>query len=70
MASVDVQAPEKCKFPTKILESKYQRKGEKFECKNGKMFLHQSNIVRHLNTCRGSQKKQLFKCSVSETVSV
>ena len=58
---------QKCKFPPKILESKYQRKREKFECKKcGKMFSHQSNVVRHGSTCRGSQEKELLKCSVCQ----
>ena len=57
----------RCKFPPKILESKYQHKGEKFECKKcSKIFLHQSNVVRHVNTCRGLQEKELFKCSVCQ----
>ena len=45
----------KCKFPPKTPESKYQRKGEKFEYKKcSAMFLHQSDGVRYVNTCRGS----------------
>ena len=45
----------KCKFPPKTPESKYQHKGEKFEYKKcSTMFLHQSDGVRYVNTCRGS----------------
>ena len=53
----------KCKFPPKTPESKYQRKGEKFEYKKCSTML-----CKYLQRIIGKRVVQVF--SMSETVSV
>ena len=56
-----------CKYPPILPESKYERIVDKFECKKcQKVYSHQLNVVRHVNSCKGVQERVMFECSVCQ----